>query len=255
MKNSLTIIAHRGYSGKFPENTLLAYQAAYAHGARWMECDIQLTHDLVPIVHHDENLLRMTGADKDIRMVTAKSLRKLSGYYPEKFGETYIGNPLCTLKDLCKWIRNHKDIKMFIEIKKHSLETFGIQKTMEAVFQVIKKVKKQCIIISFDPYIIDHANQKFKLSNGWVIPEWNDVVAEKAKNIQPDFLFSNKNIMPENPDDWWQAEDGKPWHWANYNVDHVEDLPQWQDKGLKFIETNEIADILKAQNKMRFTHD
>ena len=93
MKESVTIIAHRGYSGKFPENTLLAYQAAYAHGARWMECDIQLSSDLVPIVHHDDNLLRMTGLNKDIRSVTAKSLRKFSAYYPEKFAETFIGNP------------------------------------------------------------------------------------------------------------------------------------------------------------------
>ena len=254
MKNTATLIAHRGYSGKFPENTLLAYQAAYAHGARWMECDIQLSLDLVPIVHHDENLLRMTGLDKDIRTASAKSLRKLSAYFPDKFGDEYIGNPICTLKELCSWMKNHKDVKMFIEIKKHSLETFGIQQTMEAVFKTIKKVKKQCIIISFDPYIVDHAKQKFKLKNGWVIPEWSSAIAGKASNLQPDFLFSNKNIMPENSQDWWQSAAENNWHWANYNVDHADEVPQWIDKGLQFIETNEIADLLKAQNKRRFNN-
>lgn len=255
MTDQVTVVAHRGYSGRFPENTLLAYQAAYAHGARWMECDIQLTRDLQPIVHHDETLKRMAGVDGDIRTMKAKELRKLSAYYPEKFGDEYIGNPFCELKELCTWMKNHKDVKMFVEIKQHSLESFGIQNTMEAVFQVIKKVKKQCIIISFDPYIVEYAKAKYKLANGWVIPEWTAEVEQRAQNMQPDFLFTSKKIMPEDPADWWQSTGKKAWHWANYNVDRADEMPEWIDKGLKFIETNELADILKQQNKARFAND
>lgn len=251
---SVKIVAHRGYSGRFPENTLLAYQAAYAHGARWMECDIQLTKDLKPIVHHDESLLRMAGVDVDIRHIKAKKLKKYSAHYPENFGTEYIGNPFCTLKQLSAWLKNHTDVHLFVEIKQHSLASFGIQATMKAVFESIKKVSKQCIIISFDPYIVEYAKEVYHLRNGWVIPEWSDDVRQRAERMQPDFMFTSKKIMPENPQDWWQGSPQKPWHWANYNVDKVEELPQWIDKGLTFIETNEVADILKQHNKERYQH-
>ena len=250
MTKSVTVIAHRGYSGKFPENTLIAYQAAYAYGARWMECDIQLNQDLIPIVHHDENLMRMTGVDLDIRKTKTKELRKLSAYYPERFADEYIGNPLCELKELSHWLKSHNDVTMFVEIKKHSLATFGIEHTMQAVYQAIKKVKKQCIIISFDPYVVAYAKEKYGLSNGWVIPEWTDAVEKRAQLMELNFLFSSKKIMPKDPSQWWQGQ----WHWANYNVDTTEEMPQWIEKGLRFIETNEIADILKQQNKERYAH-
>ena len=253
-KTKVNIVAHRGYSGKFPENTLIAYQAAYAHGARWMECDIQLTQDLKPIVHHDEDLLRMAGVDVDIRKIKAKKLKSYSAHYPKKFGTEYIGNPFCSLKQLSVWLKNHSDVRLFVEIKQHSLESFGIQATMQAVFEAIKNVSKQCIIISFDPYIVEYAKDQYQLQNGWVIPEWSDVVQQRAERMQPDFLFTSKKIMPEDPQDWWQSSTGKSWHWANYNVDKVKELPEWIDKGLTYIETNEVADILKQQNIEAYQH-
>ena len=241
MTTSATLIAHRGYSGKFPENTLIAYQTAYAYGARWMECDIQLTKDLVPIVHHDENLLRMSGVDADIRTLKAKKLKQYTAHYPDKFGNEFITNPFCTLKELSRWMKQHKDVRMFVEIKKHSIETFGIQNTMKAVYKAIKPVKGQCIIISFDPYIIDYAKQKYALSNGWVIPEWSSECQQTANEIEPDYLFSNKNIMPADTSQWWQGR----WQWANYNVDEIEELPKWLATNIPFIETNEIGDIVR----------
>ena len=243
MTNSPIFVAHRGYSGKFPENTLIAYQAAYAYGARWMECDIQLTKDMVPIVHHDENLLRMSGFDADIRELKAKKLTQYSAHYPDKFGNEFITNPFCTLKELSRWMKQHKDVRMFVEIKKHSIETFGIQNTMKAVYKVIKSIKKQCIIISFDSHIVDYAKQKYGLQNGWVIPEWSTKCQQTATEIQPNFLFSNKNIMPSNVKDWWQAS----WQWANYNVDDIDELPRWVATGIPFIETNEIGDLMRHQ--------
>jgi len=243
MEYSITVVAHRGYSGKFPENTLLAYQAAYAYGARWMECDIQLSKDLVPFVHHDENLKRMADVDLSLLNMNAKEVQKFTAFYPEKFGTEFISNPFCTLKTLSKWMKNHRDVKMFVEIKKHSLHQFGIQNTMQAVYKVIKNIQHQCIIISFDPYVVDYASKKYDLKNGWVIPEWSIEVETRARSMQPDFLFSNKDIMPADPSNWWKGD----WQWANYNVDDIKEIPEWIEKRIPFIETNEIGDILKNE--------
>jgi len=54
------VIAHRGDSFRAPENTLEAARLGFESGAAAWELDVQLTRDLVPIVLHDESLLRTT---------------------------------------------------------------------------------------------------------------------------------------------------------------------------------------------------
>jgi glycerophosphoryl diester phosphodiesterase len=54
------IVAHRGDSFHAPENSLEAAQRARTAGADAWEFDVQLTRDGVPVVLHDESLLRTT---------------------------------------------------------------------------------------------------------------------------------------------------------------------------------------------------
>jgi glycerophosphoryl diester phosphodiesterase len=54
------IIAHRGDSFRAPENTLVAARLAWKSGAPAWELDVQMTRDEVPVVLHDESLLRTT---------------------------------------------------------------------------------------------------------------------------------------------------------------------------------------------------
>jgi glycerophosphoryl diester phosphodiesterase len=54
------IVAHRGDSYHAPENTIEAARLAWAAGADAWEFDVQSTRDGVPVVLHDESLLRTT---------------------------------------------------------------------------------------------------------------------------------------------------------------------------------------------------
>jgi glycerophosphoryl diester phosphodiesterase len=56
------VIAHRGASGYLPEHTLEAYALAYAQGADYIEPDLSLTRDGVPIALHDKTLNATTDA-------------------------------------------------------------------------------------------------------------------------------------------------------------------------------------------------
>ncbi|MGH1540417.1 MAG: glycerophosphodiester phosphodiesterase family protein [Arenicella sp.] len=237
------LIAHRGYSGRYPENTLLAYQAAYAYGGRWMELDIQLTEDLIPIVHHDVSLQRMAGVDLDIRRVKAKQLKKYSAFYPERFADEFVGNGFTKLKHLVKWASTHKDIRLFIEIKQQSIDEFGVPVCMDEVFRRIKKIQQQCVIISFNDEILDYARKTNSLEVGWVIPEWSDSVQQRAEQLQPEFLFTNKKHLPEDKQSWWSGS----WVWAIYNVDTPEEALQWFDKGIDLIETNELGLLVRHE--------
>jgi glycerophosphoryl diester phosphodiesterase len=62
-ENKVLIIAHRGNSSQFPENTLPAFESAVKVGADLVELDYHHSADGVPVVLHDEILSRTTDAD------------------------------------------------------------------------------------------------------------------------------------------------------------------------------------------------
>ncbi|GAA2755089.1 glycerophosphodiester phosphodiesterase family protein [Actinopolymorpha rutila] len=56
------VVAHRGASGVAPENTVAAIRAAAREGADFAEVDVVLTRDGVPVLFHDNTLVRTTDA-------------------------------------------------------------------------------------------------------------------------------------------------------------------------------------------------
>jgi glycerophosphoryl diester phosphodiesterase len=58
------VIGHRGAAAYAPENTLASFREARRRGATWVEIDVKLTRDGVPIVMHDASLERTMGIDR-----------------------------------------------------------------------------------------------------------------------------------------------------------------------------------------------
>jgi hypothetical protein len=78
---------HRGYCAKYPENTLISYEAALDLGVDAIEFDIWLTKDKVPVLMHDENARRTCGVDVTLRELTLAEVKELEPCYEAKFGE------------------------------------------------------------------------------------------------------------------------------------------------------------------------
>src|SRR3989304_501563 len=57
------VMGHRGAAALAPENTLGGFRRAAARGIGWIEFDVMLTGDGVPVLFHDDNLKRITGRD------------------------------------------------------------------------------------------------------------------------------------------------------------------------------------------------
>lgn len=64
------VIAHRGYSGAAPENTLAAVDAARAIGCDFIEVDLGISGDGTPMVLHDSTLNRTTTATGTIAQMS-----------------------------------------------------------------------------------------------------------------------------------------------------------------------------------------
>ncbi len=90
----MKIYAHRGFSAKFPEATLAAYQGAVEVGADGFECDIRLTREGIPVCFHDRTTLGISGKFKLVSRASLEELRKLVS--------------IITLEELIKLARENK---------------------------------------------------------------------------------------------------------------------------------------------------
>lgn len=68
------VIAHRGASGQFPENTMVAFRAAVETGAPYIELDVHMTRDGEVVVIHDPDLKRTAECEERVREMSYAEL-------------------------------------------------------------------------------------------------------------------------------------------------------------------------------------
>jgi glycerophosphoryl diester phosphodiesterase len=71
------VVAHRGASSAYPENTLESFQGAIEAGADVIETDVRLSADGVPVIVHDQDLSRTTDGTGLVHELTVAELKRL----------------------------------------------------------------------------------------------------------------------------------------------------------------------------------
>jgi len=125
------IFAHRGFSGYYPENAMLAFQkVAEETVADGIELDIQLTKDGEIVIMHDEMLDRTTNGSGWLKDHTLEELKMLSvgvnvkGFFPRQ--------TIPTLREYFTWLKTTKLITN-IELKTSYFEYEGIEEKLIAM--------------------------------------------------------------------------------------------------------------------------
>jgi glycerophosphoryl diester phosphodiesterase len=88
------VVGHRGAMAYAPENTLESFREARKRGATWVEIDVKLTADGVPIVMHDASLKRTMGIDRLVADMRASELPAAVPTFEQAiacFGELGLG--------------------------------------------------------------------------------------------------------------------------------------------------------------------
>ena len=192
----IELIAHRGYAARFPENTLESIAAAVDVGARWVEFDIQLTADGIPILMHDPTLDRTTGRPG---VVMDMELAALDGYSPSepgRFGDQFTGISIPTLTQVVSALANWPHVTAFVEIKEQSIERFGSRFTVARVLEALQPRVEQCVVISFAAEAVAQASELGATRTGWAIRQFNAVSLNEARLLAPEFLFCDHKAIP-----------------------------------------------------------
>ena len=133
-------VAHRGLhdiSRGIVENMPAAAEAAISRNFA-IECDIQLTADGEAMVHHDDELGRLTEGSGALLTKTAAELKAV------RFKNT--AERMMTLTDLCDLVAGR--VPLVIEVKSHF---DGDRKLVTRMAEVLAAYKGPAVGMSFDP--------------------------------------------------------------------------------------------------------
>ena len=151
------IIAHRGFSGLFPENTMIAFRKALEGGAEMIELDVLLSRDGELIVLHDAELDRTTDGSGLAAEHDAAALRSLDA--GQWFAPEFAGEQLPTLEEVLELVRGRALLN--VEIKEEAVtESIAggvVEKTINAIHAA--GMTDAVLLSSFEPRALFQARE------------------------------------------------------------------------------------------------
>ena len=235
------LVAHRGDNKNFPENTYKGIESVLKAGGQFVEFDIQMTADQQLIVHHDANLKRTAKRDVSVFNHSYDELRKFSIHESTRFHNKHYPTPISLLSDTLVLLKQYPNAKAFVEIKTQSLKQWGRAFVMDALLKILKPYASQCIIISFNSLALRYAQQHSKIQVGWVVKHYNQKSQDKASAFKPDFLVCDYKKIPLEKALWIGD-----WKWMLYSINDPETAFSYAQKGIEFIETDDIHYLLNS---------
>lgn len=141
------VIAHRGASAYYPENTMPAFKAAVEMNADMIELDVLLSKDNVPIVFHDKFLDKKSNGQGLLSDHTLSELKKLDA--GSWFHEKFKGVQIPTLQEVLEFTSGKIALNIEIKTEAVSAENNTIEKS---VIDLVERynLENEVIISSFD---------------------------------------------------------------------------------------------------------
>lgn len=178
-------VAHRGFSGKAPENTRAAIQMAMDEPfVYWMEIDVQLTRDGVPVVIHDFSVDRTTTGRGKVKDLTWQEIRRMdAGQWK---GRQFKGEQVPSLDEVLQMVKGR--LKLNIELKTSGDMYPGLE---EAVLERIRAhhMLPDVVLTSFEPKALIKAKElEPEVRTGLIIDAHPRNLISRLKQMKCSFL-------------------------------------------------------------------
>ncbi len=250
MSGRVSLIAHRGQPDLYPENSIEGFIHCLEAGARYVETDIHITADGIPILSHDANLLKLTGKQLIVSDHPFEKIRDIPSGFPERFGNQYENCRIASLAQFTELILQWPDVLCFIELKGSALDYFG-NRAVDLTIEAMQPIMRQCIFISFEYDALVFSKEHYDLPLGWVLPEWSEETRLKAQELSPQYLLVDDKICPRQQSSIWPGN----WTWVVYTINSANQVKHYQGIGIELIETNRYSDLIKESDVIEVSSD
>ncbi|MEU4421363.1 glycerophosphodiester phosphodiesterase family protein [Actinoplanes sp. NPDC024001] len=233
-------VAHRGYSTVAPENTLPAFAAALRAGATFVEFDIRVTRDGVPVVIHDRTVNRTTSGAGRVWDLTAEEIAVLDA--GSWFGPGFAGLRVPTLAETLDLLAAGP-AELLVEIKppatldevktivaqlaerdllgRSVIQSFDTD-VIRKVRDIAPEVRRGLLLFRFDAETVQLSRE---LGVAYCNPDLADVLS--GPETMAGLAEAGVGVMPWTPNDmaqWGPLVDAGV---AGLITDHVGELTGW----------------------------
>lgn len=190
--NAFRLVAHRGGLYHRPENTIAAFENMYNQGVRWVEFDVRMSRDNVPILFHDERIHIPGSGNRVVRELDLADLQKV---------DVGGGELLPTVRELFE--KFDRSFSYDIELK-----------VMDAVEEVVRLVREfdlagQTILTSFIPEALQLSSELIpEVARGFLLDRLTGRLVDEHHAVRAACLLGCECLLPHHrilTAEWTQA--------------------------------------------------
>lgn len=259
MISDYLMVAHRGYSALYPENTMISFEKAVEAGCKAIELDVGMTKDGVLVVLHDVTVNRTTNGTGNVHDLTWETVSQLdagSWKSPE-----FTGIRIPTFESVLDRFKN-ENVFLVVEIKYQS--AYGLEIIDKIANNILKRrMENQCLIMSFNNQMTSIMKNRYSMLNTGLLGSGDTSQAKilaiggRHSFISWQYINLDSNIVTE----WKNAGLGVNAWTINtetdlqnaYNIGINMFTGNYADKLVRFAEQNSIiqADVSSFSPKKR----
>ncbi len=220
----MKIIAHRGASFLYGENTLKSIQKAMELNADWIEVDIRITKDSHPVIIHDHTVDRTTNGQGKVNDINLAEIKQF---------DTDSGESIPHLKEVLSVV--NAEVPLVLELKVPSsiniilnhLQDYDLEKIMIASF--------------YHDQLLKIKERESELKTGVIFSSRPVKTHELALNCKCEYIFPHKNYVDTKMVDQAHQNQIKIYPWV---IDYSYELKALKSIGVDGIVTNKAGILI-----------
>ena len=248
-RENIYVAAHRGWSAKYPENTMLAFRKAAELNVDQIETDIRITMDGELVLMHDAAVDRTTNGTGLVREKTLAEIRALdAGSWK---GEEFAGLQVPTFKEFMDYMATLPEMTIDFELKEYPVEGRDAM-AYEVCDRVLKLVDEygftdRCVINTFNAklheYIREKYGDKYRQHVYFPIRHMGEPAVDPYSYGYCCCMFGEGIMATKEKFDAMAARGVQPW--AGAGVRDAAGVDMAIERGATLITCNNVDDVLE----------